>query len=360
MKFNKLIILLIGSLYILISSTTISQASSHPTWQEIKKIKKEITALGEEPIKRKAFQGDKKWLNILENQLDQLKKEKEQLDAAKEEIIKEIEALGGKPKTDTSLVDNNEEIIALKKQLDELKAEKEKEKNDAKKKEEEKKQAAAKEKQRDEVIQLIKKEIVFMGETPISEFELNNDDKYLAALNKQLDEIKALKEEEEKEIQQSIPGWFIKMPRGTEKVMYVRGTAVVDTLQGSIDAATNAALRELGKKLETRLNSKVDETVRQAGMGENIATKSEMNRVSSLVVKEVTIIGYEVANSKMVNLDNGSYRTFILLEYPLAQVYKAFINRIERQSTLQKDLTAIKNTDAFKELEFLVSEFTGA
>ena len=51
---------------------------------------------------------------------------------------------------------------------------------------------------------------------------------------------------------------------------------------------------------------------------------------------------------------------FILLEYPLAQVYKAFINRIERQSTLQKDLTAIKNTDAFKELEFLVSEFTGA
>ena len=38
--------------------------------------------------------------------------------------------------------------------------------------------------------------------------------------------------------------------------MYVRGTAVVDTLQGSIDSATNAALRELGKKLETRLNSK--------------------------------------------------------------------------------------------------------
>ena len=32
--------------------------------------------------------------------------------------------------------------------------------------------------------------------------------------------------------------------------MYVRGTAVVDTLQGSIDSATNAALRELGKKLE--------------------------------------------------------------------------------------------------------------
>ena len=112
------------------------------------------------------------------------------------------------------------------------------------------------------------------------------------------------------------------------------------------------------REINVLLNSKVKETVRQAGMGEDQVTKSEMNRVSSLVVKEVTIIGYEVANSKMVNLDNGSYRTFILLEYPLAQVYKAFINRIERQSTLQKDLNAIKNTDAFKELEFLVSEFT--
>ena len=105
---------------------------------------------------------------------------------------------------------------------------------------------------------------------------------------------------------------------------------------------------------------KVKETVRQAGMGEDQVTKSEMNRVSSLVVKEVTIIGYEVANSKMVNLDNGSYRTFILLEYPVAQANQAFINRIERQSKLQKNLSAIKDTEAFKELEEMVAEFTGA
>ena len=79
-----------------------------------------------------------------------------------------------------------------------------------------------------------------------------------------------------KEIQQSIPNWFIKLPKGTEKVLYVRGTAVVDTLQGSIDSATNSALRELGKKLETRLNSKIKETVRQAGVGEDQVTKEEV------------------------------------------------------------------------------------
>ena len=142
--------------------------------------------------------------------------------------------------------------------------------------------------------------------------------------------------------------------------MYVRGTAVVDTLQGSIDSATNAALRELGKKLETRLNSKIKETVRQAGVGEDQVTKSEMNRVSSFVIKEVTISGYEVADTKLVKLDNGSYRSFILLQYPIAQVYKAFINRIEESENLKSTITALKDTDAYKELEYYVSEFTGA
>ena len=100
------------------------------------------------------------------------------------------------------------------------------------------------------------------------------------------------------------------------------------------------------------------ETVRQAGVGEDQVTKSEMNRVSSLVVKEVTISGYEIADTKLVQLDNGNYRSFILLEYPIAQVYKAFINRVEGNENLKSNITALKNTDAFKELEQYVSEFS--
>ena len=219
----------------------------------------------------------------------------------------------------------------------------EKKKAEQKKKDEEKNKAE-KIKDRNEAIQNVKKEILFLGETPLSEFEVNNEDQYIAALNEQLAEIKILKAQEEKDIQQSIPSWFIKVPKGNEKTMYVRGTAVVDTLQGSIDSATNAALRELGKKLETRLNSKIKETVRQAGIGEDQVTKSEMNRVSSLVVKEVSISGYEIADTKLVQLDNGSYRSFILLEYPIAQVYKAFINRVEENENLKSSVTALKNT----------------
>ena len=389
-KIFKLLIVL------LIPLTLASLSFAADTKEERKKIveqlKKEIVELGDKPIRKKFLQGTKDYIVILKDQRDELLKEKElkdAIDAVKKDLINELEKLGEKPITKTREIDKDEEIIALREQLkkikDEIKKKEEAEKKkaeekklaDEKKKEEEKKKAeekkladekkkeeekkkAKKERDRNEAIQSIKKEIIFLGETPLSEFEASNNDEYIAALSKQLDEIRKIKEQEEKEIQQSIPGWFIKVPRGDEKVMYVRGTAVVDTLQGSIDSATNAALRELGKKLETRLNSKINETVRQAGMGEDLVTKTEMNRVSSLVVKEVTISGYEIAETKMVQLDNGSYRSFVLLEYPVAHVYKAFINRIEESVELKSNYPAIKETKTFKELEFYVAEFTGA
>ncbi|MDC0520486.1 hypothetical protein OAN43_01420 [Candidatus Pelagibacter sp.] len=370
---NKFLKLIATISIVLLSITSVSIADDHVTNKEIiSELKKEITELGEKPKKRKILQPGKKYIAVLKAQKEELEKEKAKqakIDAVKEEIIKELEKLGEKPLSETKDIDTDEEIIALRKQLDELKKKikdkedqekkkaKEKKKADDKKKEEEKKKAE-KIKDRNEAIQNVKKEILFLGETPLSEFEVNNEDQYIAALNEQLAEIKILKAQEEKDIQQSIPSWFIKVPKGNEKIMYVRGTAVVDTLQGSIDSATNAALRELGKKLETRLNSKIKETVRQAGIGEDQVTKSEMNRVSSLVVKEVTISGYEIADTKLVQLDNGSYRSFILLEYPIAQVYKAFINRVEENENLKSTVTALKNTEAFKELEQYVAEFS--
>jgi len=427
--------LLIVSFIALLSLSSISIADGHTIKEIIIDLKKEIIELGETPVKRKALQNGRLYIEDLKVQKEELEKEKAKqakIDAVKNEIIKELEKLGEKPLSEAKDIDTDEEIIALRKQLDDLKkkikdkeekekkeaetkkiaAEKEKIKNEIKLAKEELinelkklgkdpvvtlseidsdedikalrsqlkaiKEEVEKEKERIEkekaekkkeeetkqarlaTVQEVKKNILFLGETPISEFEATNNDEYITALNEQLAEIKAIKEQEEKDIQQSIPTWFIKLPKGTEKMLYVRGTAVVDTLQGSIDSATNAALRELGKKLETRLNSKIKETVRQAGVGEDQVTKSEMNRVSSLVVKEVTISGYEIADTKLVQLDNGSYRSFILLEYPIAQVYKAFINRVEGNENLKSNITALKNTEAFKELEQYVSEFSGA
>jgi|TARA_B110000495_G_C23025079_1_gene608962 hypothetical protein len=376
-KFLKIITTALLALFLSLNFSTISVADNHDKSAEaeiIKELKKEIYSFDAEPPKKKLFQSKKKYIPILKEQLAELKKEEEKnkkVEALKKEIIKEIESLGENPVTENKEVNKDQEIIALKKQLEDIKSSKaaEKKKTDDKKaadkkiadkKAADKKAADENEQSRAEVIQSIKNEILFLGETPLLEFEATNEDEYFDALRKQIDEIKAIKAEEEKDIQQSIPSWFIKLPQGSDTMMYIRGTAVVDTLQGSIDMATNAALRELGKKLDSRLNSKVKETVRQAGIGEDLVTKTEINRVSAYVVKEVTISGWEILETKLVTLDNGKYRSFILVKYPVAQAYQAYISEIENNPKLKNKLSAIKDTEAFKELESFVSEFTGA
>jgi len=371
---------LLACLFIILNFifTTMSMADSHnkSTKSEIiKELKKEIYSLDVEPKKKFLLQSKKKYIPILKEQLAELKKELEknnEIQAIKDKIIKdkiikdkkiadnkkklvekiknEIKSLGEEPNTSANnKLNKDNEIIALKKQLAEIKSIK-KAAN---------KKAADNSKNKAAVIQFIKNEILSLGETPILEFEATNQDEYFEALRMQIEKIEAIKIQEEIDIQQAIPNWFIRAPKGTDTMIYVRGTAVVDTLQGSIDMATNAALRGLGKKIDSRLNSKVKEKVRQAGIGEDLVTKTEINRVSAYVVKEVTISGWEILETKLVTLDNGKYRSFILVKYPVAQAYKAYIAKIEKNPKLKNKLSAIKNTKTFKELEIFVSEFTG-
>jgi myosin heavy subunit len=342
--------------------------------QIILELKEEITELGSKPTKR-GFKNNSQYIAILEEQLEKLKEEKkkeEELKLAKDKRKKELEdkikSLDGTPVTEGKAeIDEDEEIKSLLKQIKELEDKKavEKEKAEAEKKAKEEKEKAEKAKEeekqkRAETIVRVKKEIYFLGGTPILEFEVESDDQYIAALRKQLEELKILKEAEEKEIRESIPEWFVKMPQSSSETIYVRGTDISDDLQLSIDLATNAALRSLGKKLETRLNSKAKETVKQAGIGSNKASKSEFNRISSVVVKEVTVSGYEVYETKMVPLENGDYRSFILLEYPVGQALKAYKAEIDKSPQLRGRLTQIKNTPAYKELEKAVAQYSGS
>ncbi len=374
-KLTKILITLVFLIPLMLGHPDTTLAATDKTKNQIiLELKEEITELGSKPTKR-GFKNNSQYIAILEEQLEKLKEEKkkeEELKLAKDKRKKELEdkikSLDGTPVTEGKAeIDEDEEIKSLLKQIKELEDKKavEKEKAEAEKKAKEEKEKAEKAKEeekqkRAETIVRVKKEIYFLGGTPILEFEVESDDQYIAALRKQIEELKILKEAEEKEIRESIPEWFVKMPQSSSETIYVRGTDISDDLQLSIDLATNAALRSLGKKLETRLNSKAKETVKQAGIGSNKASKSEFNRISSVVVKEVTVSGYEVYETKMVPLENGDYRSFILLEYPVGQALKAYKAEIDKSPQLKGRLTQIKNTPAYKELEKAVAQYSGS
>ena len=177
---------------------------------------------------------------------------------------------------------------------------------------------------------------------------------------KSIEEKIKTEEAKEKETAESIPDWYLNPPQGSDVLMYVRGSAVSDQLQLALDFATNAALKNLGKKVETRVASKAKQTIRQAGIGEDQVSKTEINLISSTVMDEVTLSGYETVETKLVSLDNGSYRAFILLKYPVAKAYKTYIEKIEESPELKGRLIEIKNTDVYKELEKAVAQYSSS
>ena len=175
-----------------------------------------------------------------------------------------------------------------------------------------------------------------------------------------IEEKKEVEEAKEKETAESTPDWYLNPPQGSDVLMYVRGSAVSDQLQLAVDLATNSALKNLGKKVKTRLASKSQECIRQAGIGEDQVSKTEINLISSTVVDEITVSGYETVETKLVSLDNGNYRAFILLKYPVAKAYKSYIEKIEKSPELQVRLAEIKGTDIYKELKKAVAKYSGS
>ena len=294
-------------------------------------------------------------------------------------IQTDIMSIGGTPLTEDEAkykgaLGKDKYIVALEKQLLEIKALKQEEKNAAKKKADElkikqdkekaeaKKKAdeAEKEKNRAAAIQDVKKEILFLGETPMPEYEFTSEDKYIAALRKQIDEIKKLKEEEELKINAEIPEWYQSMPQGSETVMYARGSATSADLDNSEQRAVENALIKLSTQMNNRINTKTNIAVKEAGVDADLTLKTEMKRITSIVVKQATVTGYKIHKTKMAPLANGKYRTFIVIEFPLSLAYKAYLTNLENSTSVSGNMDKLKNTEAFKELEEYVNNFTGA
>ena len=297
---------------------------------------------------------------------EEKQKEEARVKEVKNELLKELEKLGVKPKLDTSDVDDNAEIKALKKQIEEIKAERKKaadkkkaeEKKIAEQKEaEEKKIAEQKEADRQKAIEDVKKEILFFSETPIPEYEFKTEDKYIAALREQLEEIRKIKEEEELKQNAAIPEWYLNMPEDTLDVMYVRGAHTSADIDQSEVVAIERARIKLARNLQSDINTKFETVAKEAGVDGDLTLKQEFETVSKVVAKNVSLGGYKIYKTKMAAVADNKFRTYIVLEVSISSTYKNYIKSIETNEVIKKNLPKLKDTEAFKELEQYVAEY---
>ena len=346
-------------------------------------LKKELEALGEkiESDENKELEADEQII-ALRKQIDDAKakkkaaEEKKKRDAkiavAVEMLKDELAALGEDPVIDTSDIDSDEQIKALKKQIKDIKEKIKTEKAEAEKKakaekakadKKAKEEAKAEEKKqiRLKAIEDIKKEILLMGEAPMSEYEFTTEDQYIKALRKQVEEIKRLKEQEELAKKNEIPQWWIDAENNSsESIIYVGGTADSSDIQGAKEIAEFNAKINLASQIETIINIKTDQMFKQVGIDNDEVLKREFNRISKDVSKNVSVKGYRVFKRDQLNIGNSKWRAFVVLEFKTGLAYKTFIDEVDTSQSVKADIKKLKNTEAFKELEQYVAEFSGA
>jgi len=415
---SKFLIVFVCAFLISSANFNTSFADNHnPKTIKINELKKEITELGGTPVKRKGLLSSlQKWIDQLEAQLEKLKKieilkselkkeletlgEKVESDENKEletdeqiitlrkqiddakakkkaaeekkkrdakiavavEMLKdELAALGEDPVIDTSDIDSDEQIKTLKKQIKDVKEKRKAEKADADKKAKEEAKAEEKKQIRLKAIEDIKKEILLMGETPMSEYEFTTEDQYITALRKQVEEIKKLKEQEELAKKNEIPQWWIDAENNSsESIIYVGGTADSSDIQAAKDIAEFNAKINLASQIESIINIKTDQMFSQVGIDNDEVLKREFNRISKDVSKNVSVKGYKVFKREQLNIGNSKWRAFVVLEFKTGLAYKTFIDEVDTSQSVKADIKKLKNTKAFKELEQYVAEFSGA
>jgi len=143
-----------------------------------------------------------------------------------------------------------------------------------------------------------------------------------------------------------LPSWFTTPPTD-EFSIYAPGTAASSDLQFAEDKAVLGAKRAMADRINSKLSSKMKEFLSESGAGENAQVQAESERVTSNLITEVNLTGYNITQKKFVPAGQ-QYRAYVLLQYPLGQANRILVDQVHKDNILQGKLRASK---AFQELE---------
>jgi len=112
-----------------------------------------------------------------------------------------------------------------------------------------------------------------------------------------------------------IPSWYIKAPASTDEFVFVTGTGVSSNLSMS----RSKAMLDAQAQLASKINGVIDGTTRQS-QKDNAGDVTE-DYTSQMIRKrivETSIAGHHLEDSRVV-AENKSYRTFVLVRYPVGK-----------------------------------------
>jgi hypothetical protein len=148
-----------------------------------------------------------------------------------------------------------------------------------------------------------------------------------------------------------IPDWY---PNAPQDPLFARAanTAVSQDMQMAVDKASTGARAELGRLVETKVNSLQKRFEEETGAGQEATLLSQFTQATKLVVS-TTLNGSRMKDHKMVR-DGQMYRAYVLMELPLGAANQALMDEIKKNKELYARFRA---TEAYKDLDAEVQRY---
>lgn len=152
--------------------------------------------------------------------------------------------------------------------------------------------------------------------------------------------------EQVKDTLSDAPSWYVAPPKD-DLSLYAAATATSADLQMAVDKATLNGKRLVADRLKSLLSAKMKDFASESGAGEDTRVMSEVERVTSNIVTEANMAGYQLAKTE-VKPQGTQYRAYVLVQYPLGDANRVLVDQTRKNQVLESKLRASK---AFQDLE---------
>jgi len=145
-----------------------------------------------------------------------------------------------------------------------------------------------------------------------------------------------------------LPSWYLKAPESTDDYVFIAGTGYSNDLAMSREKALLDAQMKLADKINGMMNAVVKQhKTDSAGTVGVDKTSITIKKV----IMDTALTGYQIEDSR-VTTENRSYRTFMLLRYPIGDANRLLKARQQREDQL-RDTDDAAQRELDKELDNL-------
>jgi len=148
-----------------------------------------------------------------------------------------------------------------------------------------------------------------------------------------------------------VPEWYQQPPANDNYFFGVNTQTSVD-MQTAFDKAKHGARQEIANQVETQIDGLEKDFMEEVGSGENTQMLQQFNSASKQVVS-TALSGSKVIKQEVVK-NNGKFRAYVLMSYPIGASNKALMEQIKNNQAMY---TRFRSSKAFKELEEEIEKY---